>query len=176
MSAVVRPARGSMVGARFSLTDHNGTPVTNESYRGRFLVVFFGFTHCRVVCPRALTTLSAVLDELGSRADQFQGLYVTVDPDRDTPATMKAFLEANYPHFTGLTGTADQIDAAKKEFRVFARRVADPEERDEYVVPHSAITYVLDRSGSFLTHFTESTGADELVRRLEGVLAAGGPL
>jgi protein SCO1/2 len=136
MSAVVRPASGSMVGARFSLTDHNGTPVTNESYRGRFLVVFFGFT----------------------------------------PATMKAFLEANYPRFTGLTGTVEQIDAAKKEFRVFARRVADPEERDEYVVPHSAITYVLDRSGSFLTHFTESTGATELVRRLEGVLAAGGPL
>jgi protein SCO1/2 len=124
----------------------------------------------------AIAGAAQQLDELGPRTDQFQGLYVTVDPDRDTPATMKAFLEANYPRFTGLTGSAEQIDAAKKEFRVFARRVADPEERDEYVVPHSAITYVLDRSGSFLTHFTESTGADELVRRLEGVLAAGGPL
>jgi protein SCO1 len=163
-----------MVGARFSLTDHNGTPVSNASYRGRFLVVFFGFTHCRVVCPRALTTLSAVLDELGPSADRVQGLYVTVDPDRDTPETMKAFLAANYPRFTGLTGTAEQIDAAKKEFRVFARRAADPAGQDEYVVPHSAITYVLDRSGNFLTHFTDSTGADEMVRRLGGVLTGGG--
>jgi protein SCO1 len=156
----------TMVNARYSLVDHHGNPVDNATYQGRYQLVFFGFTHCRVVCPRALGRLSSVLDRLGAAAGNFQPLYVTVDPERDTPAAMKKFLEASYPRFTGLTGSAEQIAAAQESFRVFARRATDPTGRDEYVIPHSAITYLLDRSGVFLTHFTDALDEDAVLARL----------
>jgi len=162
------------VGARFDLVDHDGNQVSNATYRGRYPLVFFGFTHCKVVCPRALARLSAVLDELGDKAEAIQPLYVTVDPERDTSQRMKDFLTENYPLFTGLTGTSEQIAAAQKQFRVFAAREADPDGVQEYVVPHSAITYLLDRSGEFRTHFTDSLPADEVVTRLAAVLAEDG--
>jgi protein SCO1/2 len=158
-----------MVNAQYNLIDHHGNPVDNATYRGKYQLVFFGFTNCRVVCPRALGRLSSVLDRLGPAAERFQPLYVTVDPERDTPAAMKKFLEERYPRFTGLTGNAEQTEAAQENFRVFARRAADPSGRDEYVIPHSAITYVLDRSGAFLTHFTDIVDEDTLVARLTDI-------
>jgi protein SCO1/2 len=158
-----------MVNARYNLIDHHGNPVDNATYGGKYQLVFFGFTNCRVVCPRALSRLSSVLDRLGAAADDFQPLYVTVDPERDTPPVMKAFLEENYPRFTGLTGSVERTEAAKENFRVFARRAADPTGRDEYVIPHSAITYVLDKSGTFLTHFTDAVDEDALVTRLADI-------
>ncbi|WP_064742817.1 SCO family protein [Pseudonocardia spinosispora] len=164
-------ARGPLVGARFDLIDHDGRRVTNATYHGKFPLIFFGFTHCKVVCPRALTRLTAVLDGLGERAELLEPLYITVDPERDTPGRMKQFLAANFPRFTGLTGSEVELSAAREEFRVFARRQRDPEGIEEYVVPHSAITYLLDRSGVFLTHFTDVIETPELVRRLDAVLA-----
>jgi protein SCO1/2 len=174
MSAGFRAGPGSPVGARFDLVDHHGERVDNATYRGRYALVFFGFTHCAMVCPRALGKLSAALDDLGPAAEQFRPLYVTVDPERDTPEVMKEFLQRSYPRFTGLTGTAEQIDAAKGEFRVFARRTEDPDGLEPYVVPHSAITYVLDRSGGFRTHFTDALEVDEVAARLTAVLAEEG--
>jgi protein SCO1/2 len=172
VNPALRPVPGSPVGARFDLVDHHGERVDNATYRGHHVLVFFGFTHCAMVCPRALGKLSAALDDLGPAAEEFRALYVTVDPERDTPEVMKAFLERSYPRFTGLTGTAEEIDAAKGEFRVFARRTEDPDGLEPYVVPHSAITYVLDRSGAFRTHFTEALQADEVAARLTAVLEA----
>jgi protein SCO1/2 len=162
--------RSHPVGARFDLTDHHGNHVTNASYQGRYPLVFFGFTHCAVVCPRALGKLSAALAQLGEGGDQLVPLYITVDPERDNPDRMKQFLEADYPRFTGLTGTPDQLEAARREFRVFAVRKEDPNAEGGYQVPHSAITYLLDRQGEYLTHFTDTTEADELARRLSEVL------
>ena len=144
------------VGGSFRLVDHHGAQVTDESYRGRFVLIFFGFTHCRVVCPRALSRLSAALERLGPLADQFHALYITVDPERDTPEVMRTFLAKAYPHFTGLTGTRAEIDAAKRAFRVFAERRPDPQEPDGYVVPHTAITYLLDPDGQYAAHFTDA--------------------
>lgn len=95
-------------------------------------------------------------------------IYVTVDPERDTPAVMKAFLENDYPRFTGLTGTRPQIDAAMSAFRVFARRSPDP---DGYQVPHSAFTYVIDAQGRYVTHVTDAVDAVELERRLAAILS-----
>src|SRR4249920_892926 len=88
---------GAPVGGSFSLTDHHGRPVTDADYRGRFMLIYFGFTHCRAVCPRALARLSAALAALGDRAERVAPLYITVDPQRDTPAVMKTYLEARYP-------------------------------------------------------------------------------
>jgi protein SCO1/2 len=130
------------------------------------MLVLFGFTHCQVVCPQALSRLSDVLAKIGeARAARVQPLYI-VDPDRDSPKVMKAFLAANYPLFTGLTGTTEQIEGAKNAFNVFARRKVDPAAPDGYVVSHTAITYLLDPAGSYVTHWTDAVDTDEILRAL----------
>jgi protein SCO1/2 len=138
MTNIRRPTKASFVPARFDLIDHDGNHVTNESYAGNYVLVFFGFTQCKMVCPRALAKLSDVLDSLGERAERITALYITVDPERDTAAVMKAFLKQNYPRFTA----------------------------ERYVVPHSAITYVLGPDGMFFTHFTDATGASDMAHAL----------
>ena len=130
-----RPTKANFVPARFDLVDHDGNHVTNERYAGNYVLVFFGFTHCKMVCPRALAKLSDVLDSLGERAERITALYVTVDPERDTADVMKAFLTQHYPRFTGLTGSLEAIESAKKQFRVFAKKNPAPDDAEKYVVP-----------------------------------------
>ncbi|MFI6367724.1 SCO family protein [Nocardia sp. NPDC050630] len=163
---LARPA----VSGTFDLVDHDGCEVTDRTYRGKYVLVFFGFTHCKMVCPRALNRLSGVLDRLGALAQRIQPLYITVDPERDTPAAMKRFLSSDYPRFTGLTGSAEQIETAKNSFRVFSTVVGDPEDPDGYQMPHSAFTYVLDPDGAYMAHFTDAVDEDELVTRLTAIL------
>jgi protein SCO1 len=123
------------------------------------------------VCPRALTRLSEALAALGEPADRIQPLYITVDPDRDTPAAMKAYLAERYPRFTGLTGTREQTDRAKRTFHVFAERAADPEDPSGYAMPHSALTYLLGPDGKYVTHFSDTIDQNTLVRRLKELVA-----
>jgi protein SCO1 len=149
----------------FTLVDHHGSPVSEQTYRGSWVVVFFGFTHCKAVCPRALRRLSDVLDSLGEAAGQVRALYITVDPERDTPQVMKEFL-GEYPRFTGLTGPSDAIEDAKKAFRVFARRKADPDDPDGYAVPHTAITYLIAPDGQYADHFADALPAADVTARL----------
>ena len=157
-------------GGKFSLIDHDGQAVTQDSYHGQYRLVFFGFTHCRVVCPRNLARLSRILEALGPRAEDIRPLYVSVDPERDTPEVMKDFLASNYPRFTGLTGSRDQADHAKQSFRVFAERKADPDDPNGYSVPHTAITYLMDRNGAYLAHFAESLPEQEVLQRISALL------
>ncbi|WP_033294688.1 SCO family protein [Amycolatopsis jejuensis] len=154
----------------YSLVDHHGRPATEQTYRGRYQLVFFGFTHCRAVCPRALKRLSSTVDSLGGLADTVTPLYITVDPERDTPEVMKEFLR-DYPAFTGLTGPPEAIDEAKKAFRVFARRKDDPEDPDGYAVPHTAITYLVSPEGKYVAHFPDSLSDEELRTRLRAELS-----
>jgi protein SCO1/2 len=133
------------------------------------LLVYFGFTHCKVVCPRSLTKLSGVLASLGDAASKIAALYITVDPARDTPAVMRAYLESNHPRFTGLSGSPEQIDLARKAFRVFAERKRDAEAPDGYVVPHSAIAYLMAPDGSYRDHFVDSLDQQEIAARIRAV-------
>ena len=154
----------------FSLVDHYGRPVTEHSYRGRWQLVFFGFTHCKGVCPRALGKLSEVLDNLDDLVEKVAPLYITVDPDRDTPQVMKNFLR-DYPHFTGLTGSAETIEEAKAAFRVFAKRKVDPDDPDGYSMPHTAITYLVSPEGDYRDHFADVLPPEELTVRLRSHLS-----
>jgi protein SCO1/2 len=172
MTHTSRPSKDDFVPARFDLLDHNGNRVTNDTYVGRHALIFFGFTNCKQVCPRALRKLSAVLEALGPQASDIVALYITVDPERDSPPVMKAFLAAHFPRFTGLTGSSEAIEGAKQQFRVFAQRKADPDDPEGYVVPHSAITYVLGPSGRFITHFTDTTEPSVMTDRLSELLDA----
>ena len=153
----------------YSLVDHHGRPVTERSYQGRWQLVFFGFTHCKAVCPRALQRLSATLGDLAELADEVSPLYITVDPDRDTPEVMREFLRA-YPRFTGLTGSTEAIEEAKKTFRVFARRKEDPDDPDGYAMPHTAITYLIAPDGRYEAHFPDTMSQEELTTQLRSHL------
>jgi protein SCO1/2 len=162
---------GAPIHPAFDLVDHDGRSVTPAAFAGRFVLVFFGFTHCRVVCPRELGKLSRALERLGPAVDRIQALYISVDPERDTPAVMKTFLEARFPRFLGLTGAREQVEAAKRSFRVFTQRRDDPAAPGGYDVPHTAIAYVLDRQGRYLAHFLDVATEDQLVQRLGGLVA-----
>lgn len=168
---IMSAGRKPMVKGTFRLTDHHGTAVTNQTYQGRWVLIFFGFTHCQAICPRALARLSKVLEIMGPLADQIQPLYITVDPQRDTPEVMKAYLEERAPRFTGLTGSPEEIDEAKRAFRVFAQRKADPEDPDGYTIPHTAITYVLSPDGKYTAHFTDALDETEVAQRLHSLIA-----
>lgn len=158
----------TFVTAKFDLVDHDGRPVTEASFRSRWLLVYFGFTHCRVVCPRSLTRLSNVLDTIApDLAQTIQPLYITVDPQRDTPAVMRDYLSALYPRFLGLTGTEEQIAEAKEAFKVFSRPKRDPNDPANYDVPHTAITYLIDPVGAYATHWPETRNADDIVSELQ---------
>lgn len=156
--------------ARFSLISHHGEPVTEADFADRYLLVYFGFTHCKVVCPRSLTKLSRVLASLGEKADRITALYVTVDPARDTPAVMRSYLEANHPRFLGLTGSEAAIAQAKAAFRVFAEFKGDAEATGGYVVPHSAIAYLMGPDGQHLDHFIESLDEQEVATRMAAAI------
>jgi protein SCO1 len=171
MTSSPSPTAQHPVSARFDLIDDDGRHVSARDYRGSFVLVFFGFTHCKMVCPRALSRLSETLDLLGPLADQIRPLYITVDPERDTPEIMKAFLQRDYPRFTGLTGTSAAIDDAKKSFRVFAKQVADPDDPTDYQVPHSAFTYLIGRDGQYVGHYSDAVEATDLAPRLAKVIA-----
>lgn len=163
-----------MLDGTFSLTDHDGNAVTEASYRGRFMLIYFGFTHCRKVCPRSLACMTAALDELGDAARRIVPLYITVDPERDTPETMKIFLEANFPRFTGLTGSREAIDRAKASFRIFTRKGPDPEDAEGYAVPHTAFAYLLGPDGTYLTHFMDTADSGKMAGGLRDMLAKAG--
>jgi protein SCO1 len=157
----------NIIGGAFSLTDHYGKPVTNGSFHGRYVLIFFGFTHCKVVCPRALGRISQALELIGKLADEIQPLYITVDPERDTAEVMRAFLERTNPRFLGLTGDREHISAVKSAYKVYAERRDDPAAPGGYVVPHTAFSFLLDRNGNYLAHFVDAGDAEELAEKLK---------
>jgi|SRR6516225_2892724 protein SCO1/2 len=161
---------GAPVGGAFALTDHHGQPVTNASFHGKYALLFFGFTHCKVVCPRALARISQALDLIGELAGEIQPLYITVDPERDTPEVMRAFLERGYRRFLGLTGDRGHVTAVKRAYKVYAERRNDPDAPDGYVVPHTAFTFLLDRNGDYLAHFVDAGDAQELAAKLRHLI------
>ncbi|VTU24405.1 SCO1/SenC [Variovorax sp. PBS-H4] len=165
-SAPARPERTAPIDGRFDLVDHFGRPVDERSFGDRHLLVFFGFSHCAVVCPRELSKLGAALERLGPLADRVQPLYVTVDPQRDDPCAMQACV-ARYPGgFLGLTGTPEQVAAAKKSYRVFAEPVPDANAPGGYVVPHTAFAYLMAPGGRYLAHLPDALDLDAVAERL----------
>ena len=144
-------AQQSSVGGPFRLTDHNGKPVTDADMKGRPFLVFFGFTHCPDVCPTALFEISEILRALGPDGDRVRALFVTVDPERDTPEKLRDYLSSFDPRLIGATGDEAAIKAIEKGYRVYAKRV--PLEGGGYTMDHTAIVYLMDKDGRFVAPF-----------------------
>ena len=138
------------IGGAFTLIDHNGKTVTDANFRGRYMLVFFGYTFCPDVCPTALQTIAKVMDLLGAKADKVQPVFISVDPERDTPKVLKSFMENFHPRMVGLTGSPEQVAAAAKVYRVYFAKAND---EDEYLMDHSANIYLMGPDGKFVTYF-----------------------
>jgi protein SCO1 len=156
-SPIIAPT--AAIGGPFHLTDQNGKPVSHEDMKGKPFLVFFGFTHCPDVCPTTLFEVSEVFRKLGPDADKARALFITVDPDRDTPAILKDYLQSFDPHLTGLTGDADGIAGVLKAYRVYAKKI--PLKDGDYTMDHTAIVYLMGKDGRFVAPFSLKRGTDE---------------
>jgi len=166
-SSPIGPAIAA-VGGPFHLEDQDGKPFSDANMKGRPYLIFFGFTHCPDICPTTLFDISQLLHHLGKDADRIGALFITVDPDRDTPAALKDYLSNFDPHLRGLTGDSAAVAAAIKAYRVYAKKV--PLENGDYTMDHTAVVYLMDKDGKFIAPFnlkrTPEAEAAELRRYL----------
>ena len=169
-TAGVKMVGQALIGGPFTLTDHTGKRVTDQDFRGRTTLVLFGFTFCPDVCPSALQVVSAALDKLGPQADRFVPILITVDPERDGPAELSAYVQSFHPRLVGLTGTPADIDAVVKAYRVYVKKVADPKSSAGYTIDHTSLIYVMGPDGTYRTHFAHTTNADAMAERLAKLL------
>jgi len=156
------------VGGPFRLEDQNGNAVSDQDMKGRPFLVFFGYTHCPDVCPTTLFEISQVMQKLGKDADRAGALFITVDPERDTPAALRDYLSSFDPHLRGLTGDPAAVAAAIKAYRVYAKKV--PLENGDYTMDHTAVVYLMDRNGRFVAPFNLKQTADEAAAQLRRYL------
>jgi protein SCO1/2 len=145
-------AAPSAIGGPFRLTDQNGKAITDQDFKGHPFLVFFGFTHCPEVCPTALFDISEIFNKLGPDADKVNALFVTVDPERDTPQALKEYLSSFNPRLVGVGGDPEALAAVAKAYRVYYKKV--PLKDGDYTMDHTAIVYLMDKSGQFVAPFS----------------------
>lgn len=155
------------VGGPFALVDQNGQAVTDQTFRGKWMLVFFGFTHCPDICPTALNDMTVALEALGPAGDKVQPVFITVDPERDTVEAMAEYVGNFDPRIVGLTGTPEQIAQAAKAYRVYYKKVP---QGDGYTMDHTGILYVMDPEGRFVTHFSPTTSPADMAERLRKLI------
>ncbi len=151
----------ALVGGPFSLVDTEGKRMTDRDFRGKLMLVFFGYTHCPDVCPTELQNMTDVIQKLGTDADKVAPIFISVDPRRDTPEALSAYAKNFSPRITGLTGSRDEVASAAKAYRVYFKKAGSGS--DDYSVDHSSFVYLMDREGNYLTHFTFNTPPDTVV-------------
>jgi protein SCO1 len=161
------------IGGPFTLSTPDGTTVTDQTYRGKWLLVYFGYTFCPNSCPTTLLEVAMALKKLGPDAAQVQPLFITVDPQRDTPKVMRQYIESFDPRIVGLTGTPQQIAAAAQEYGAYYLRHPTGPGPDDYVMDHSTYLYVMDPLGKFVRAFDPDTSDDRIADALRTLIAQG---
>ena len=157
------------IGGPFELIDQDGRLVTEQDLAGRLMLVYFGYTFCPDVCPTSLQTMSVALEQLGDDALDVAFLFVTLDPKRDTLAQMKAYVSLFEPGPVALTGTAEQVAAAARAYRVYYR-LHDDDGDEDYLVDHSSFVYLMDREGRYLAHFGHAATPEQMVEEIRQAL------
>lgn len=161
---------GADWGRELSLTDHNGKPRTLADFKGKVVILFFGFTQCPDICPTTLGASAAAMNLLGADADKVQVLFVTLDPARDTPEVLAKYAPAFHPSFLGLYGNAEATAAAAKEFKVFFQKApgATP---DSYTIDHTAASYAIDPQGRLRLYMKHGETPDQMAADIKLLLA-----
>ncbi len=163
----------AQIGGTFSLINQNGEAVTDQTYRGKWMLIFFGFTNCPDVCLIAAHTMSEAMKQLDaqSRAN-IHPIFVTLDPERDTPERMKKWLDDYSPDFIGLTGTKEQVREARDRYRVYSQVRQTSPDGKEYLIDHSSFMYLMNPDGEYVAHFPHNV---ELAKLLEGITSHVNP-
>jgi protein SCO1 len=162
----VQSSGAALIGGPFSLVGGDGKPVTDRDFRGRYMLIFFGFTHCPDICPAELQVIAQALEQLGDKAKNVVPIFITLDPERDTPEAMANYVKSFGPNFVGLTGSPEAIAAAAKAYRVAYSKVENKESAGDYSVDHSALVYLMDPEGRYVTHFSYGLSADQMAEKL----------
>jgi protein SCO1 len=149
------------IGGPFTLVDQDGRTVTDADFRGRWLLVYFGFTYCPDICPTSLARNGDAVTLLGEKGKQVLPVLITIDPERDTPEKLKDYVHSFHPQTVGLTGTPEQIAAVAKEYRVYHAK-ARPSEGDDYLMDHSSFTYLIGPDGRFVQFFRHQASAQDV--------------
>jgi protein SCO1/2 len=157
----------ALIGGAYTLTDHNGNAVSDKAFLGKVGLVFFGFTHCPDICPTASATITGAMKKLGEKADQVTPLFITVDPERDTPETLKKFLSSFDKRFVGLTGTPEQLAQAASAYKVYYAKSAG---EGSMGFDHSGFIYLMDRKGTYIRHFASDATDAEIADAIEPLL------
>jgi protein SCO1/2 len=152
----------SLVGGPFTLEDGNGKQVTDRDFRGKYMLVYFGYTFCPDVCPTTLNGVTEALEQLGKKAERLQPIFITVDPVRDTPEVMKRYTAAFSPRLIGLTGTPDQIAKVAQEYRVYYAAHRTGPGPNDFTVDHSSILYLVGPDGKFIAPIRADETADQM--------------
>jgi protein SCO1 len=161
----------ALIGGPFTLVGRDGKPVTDQAFRGKYMLVFFGFTHCPDICPAELQVMAAALDELGPKANEVIPIFITLDPERDTPKVVADYVANFSPRFVGLTGSPEQVAEAAKAYRVvYSKFQEEGAKPDDYSVDHSALVYLMGKNGEYLTHFAYGTPVAKLTETLRSYL------
>ena len=160
------------IGGPFTLTDQTGKRVTAEDFRGRFMLVYFGYTFCPDICPLGLQTIAQAYDELPPELqDRVVPVFITVDPARDTVEVVRDYVQLFHPRLVGLTGSEAEIGGTLRAWRVYARKAEA--KGGAYLVDHSTFTYLMDREGRYLAHFGHGTTPEEMAKRLAELVGSG---
>jgi protein SCO1 len=162
------------IGGPFTLVSMNGQDVSNQTYRGKWVLIYFGYTFCPDACPTALSNISVALEKLGSDASKLQPLFVTVDPQRDTREVLSDYLKSFDPRIIGLTGTKDQIDTLIREFRLYVKQEKSDGDGDSYLVSHSSYIYLMNPQGKFVNVIQGVAGGDGIAVWLRKQMADAG--
>ncbi|MEE3625546.1 SCO family protein [Nitrospirillum sp. BR 11752] len=161
---------GVAVGGPFTLVDQSGKTVTEKSYTGFWRLMFFGYTFCPDICPTELQVMTQAMDQLGAEGDKVQPIFVSVDPGRDTPQQLSDYVAQFHPRLVGLTGTAAQVAAATRAWRVYAAKVAG-DDPDNYLMDHSTYVYLMDPDNHLATIFARGTTAEDMVKGIREAMA-----
>lgn len=159
------------VGGPFTLTAHTGERISDKAFRGKFMLVVFGFTYCPDVCPAELQVMTAALESMGEAAERIQPVFITIDPERDTAARLADYLARFHPRLIGLTGSTDEIAQVAKAYHVWYEKVQEGDGPD-YAMDHTSITYLMGPNGEFVQHFSFGTSAETLAKALQTAVNA----
>jgi cytochrome oxidase Cu insertion factor (SCO1/SenC/PrrC family) len=152
------------IGGPFALIDHTGKLRTDEDFRGKLLLIYFGYSHCPDVCPTDLQQIGLAVDGLGAGAEAVQPIFITLDPERDTAAHLTDYVPLFHPRLIGLTGSAEQIRHVALAYKVYYAKY--PPDSPDYVIDHSAFVYLVDKAGKYIGFFPPGTAADRIIEMI----------
>lgn len=164
---MVQVADSVEIGGDFELINQNNEKVSNLDFRGKYMLIYFGFTNCPMICPTDMAIITDALELLDEKSlSKIQPIFITVDPDRDTQAQIRKFLKDFHPNFVGLTGDKEQINKAHKAYKVYASKVEDGA-IEGYDMAHSSFTYLMGKRGEFITLFNHETPPENIAQKIK---------